>query len=82
MIGSIIAYSIGAFILICGILIPKDHYDKYFKKADQSISSTGSIIGDILSSIIVFLLGFLPWYVMKILLLLLGLTLIILVYLY
>lgn len=82
MIGKLIAYLIGALLICIGFFYKKKHHEKYGESIGRSTSSTGSIIGDILVSISIFLLGLMPWFLVKIILILLGLILIILVYFY
>ena len=75
MIGKILAIIIGIFIVGVGIWWNKKYHNEKFVD-DTSSSSTGSIIGDIIALIFLFLMGILPWYVFKTLLILSGLILI------
>lgn len=75
MIGKILAIIIGIFIVGVGIWWNKKYHNEKFVD-DASSSSTGSIIGDIIAFIFLFIMGILPWYVFKTLLILSGLLLI------
>ena len=75
MIGKILAIIIGIFIVSVGIWWNKKYHNEKFVD-DTSSSSTGSIIGDIIAFIFLFIMGILPWYVFKTFLILSGLLLI------
>lgn len=75
--GTILDYLIGFMFIVIGCFYNRKHYEKFNASAG---SSTGSIIGDLFTAIFVFLLGIMPWFVVNILSLVIGVILIFLIY--
>lgn len=74
MIGKLFAVIIGISIIGLGIAWNKKGHEERLE--DAFLTSTGSFIGDILVFIFIFIMGILPWYVFKTILILMGLLLI------
>jgi len=68
---------IGLIFIITGIMYSKNYHDKNFA-TDYSYSTgySGSLLGSLVEIILGFLLSSLPWYVLKIVLILIGILLI------
>ncbi|MEC2074595.1 hypothetical protein [Metabacillus fastidiosus] len=74
MIWKIIVLIIGVFIAGTGIWYNKKYHNEKF--IDNSFASTGSFIGDVITFLFFFIMGILPWYVFKTVIILSGLLLI------
>lgn len=71
MIGKILVILLGIFIVGVGIWYNKKYHNEKF--VDTSSSSTGSFFGDIIATFFLFVIGILPWYVFKTVIILIGL---------
>ncbi|MEH7074264.1 hypothetical protein [Neobacillus drentensis] len=74
MIGKLFAIIIGITFVGLGIWWNKKYHNEKF--VDTSSASTGSFLGDIMAQLFMFLMGILPWYVFKTVLILFGTLLI------
>ncbi|MEC2053926.1 hypothetical protein I6J18_06005 [Peribacillus psychrosaccharolyticus] len=73
MILKIIIVIIGVTFIGCGILYNRNYHEKHFVEGYSSSNTTNdSLIGTVLFFLMGFILSVLPWYVIKILLLLIG----------
>lgn len=74
MVLKIIIVIIGITFIGCGILYNRKYHKKHFVEGYSSSSNTtnDSLIGTLLFFLMGFILSVLPWYVIKILLLLIG----------
>ena len=80
MWGKIFAYLMAISFIGFGIFYRKSYHEKKFSKAVNGVTpTTGSVIGDIISYTFLFILSIVPWYIINILAILFGATLIILI---
>ena len=76
--GNFIAYFIGAFFIILGLTYSKTYHENKLPNEIGPInSSSGSVVGDIIVSIGLFLIGILPWYIFKGILIIIGIIIIV-----
>lgn len=79
---NIVSMSIGIVIIILGLLFNKQFHEKNFTEAyssgSTSTSVNDSIIGGILYIIIGFFVSIMPWYIIKTLIILIGIIIVIL----
>ena len=71
-----IIFLLGLGIIIIGLLYSKKHHEKFFLTSYSSSSSSSSVNDSLIIGAFYFLIGFIlsisPWYIVKIILLLLG----------
>ncbi|MDD1515379.1 hypothetical protein [Priestia megaterium] len=79
MTGKLVASFIGLLFIVLGIIYKKTYHEKKFgKDIGQTGVNTGSFLGDIFGSLLLFILAILPWYFIKSIFILLGLVIIVL----